>query len=182
MKNPLFAIDGAFDSNNGCSEYYTYVSIGGVMVKVIYDKDGNIIRVVSTSWEGFIVGMALKMAVGRIQLEGGITSAEELRGLLESVNSFALANYSTFKEIFNSNDNSTRFSFAYHAVIGGYVATQMQKYGESSKGYDYDQYDMTFAFWTSFWASRAGLQIGILPDYEGAPTANTQLSLGDEHS
>jgi len=179
MKNPTFAIEGMFDSNDGCKEYYTWVSIGGVLVKVVYDGSGVIIRVESTSMEGFFVGIAIQMALNRIQLEGGITSAEELRLLLESVNSFALANYSTFKEIFNSNDDSTRCSFAYHAVIGGYVATQMQKYGKSSKGYDYDQYDMTFGFWASFYSSILSIPISIHPSKYNTPQPNDSLSLID---
>jgi RHS repeat-associated protein len=172
--NPRF-IEGAFDSNDGCSEYYTYVNVGGELVKVRYDKDGNILGIEYNGENGEIVATAIHMAFLRIRNEGGITSAAELRSLLESINAFAADNYSTFEEIFNSSERKTLLSFTYHAMIGGYVATQMQKYDNP----EYNKYDMSFGFWASFWASRSGLEIGILPDYKGAPTGNTPLCLVD---
>jgi hypothetical protein len=53
-----------------------------------------------------------------------------------------------------------------HATIGYVVASEMQKYsyGVGSTDYSdprYNQYDIFFGFWTSFWADRTGIDIPL---------------------
>ena len=174
MKNPRYTPEGMFDSNDGCSEYYTYVNVGGELVKVRYDKDGNILGIEYNGENGEIVATAIHMAFQRIRNEGGITTAAELRSLLESINAFA-DNFSMFSEILNSNVADALFQFTYHAMIGGYVATQMQKYDNPI----YNQYDMEIGFWTSFWSMRSGINMGILPTSEDVPSEKSESSLVD---
>jgi len=151
-------IEGMFESNDGCKDgYWVTMYIDGEKIDITIDKNGNITGTAYSEKGWLILGTILN-AYNEIQLSGGKLSSSEVRDLLISVQSFYDKNYSTWAIITDNKKDSVN-EFLHHAVIGGFIATQMQKYDNP----EYNQYDMHFGFWTSFWASRAGLKIKILP-------------------
>jgi hypothetical protein len=69
----------------------------------------------------------------------------------------------------SGNTADTYFQFMKHATKGALIAQKMQKYsyGEGSTNYSdprYNQYDMHFGFWVSYWADRSGIEMNFLSD------------------
>ncbi|MCE5223891.1 hypothetical protein LLG10_06895, partial [bacterium] len=84
---------------------------------------------------------------------------------------------------------SVATTFMKHAIIGGYIASKMQKYNEANKrndsaeGYrDFDRFDVIIGFWVSFWAERTGMKNPIYIDRKSIPLSdfNTKSSEVDQ--
>jgi len=172
-------IEGMFESNDGCKDgYWVTMYIDGERIDITIDKYGFITGK-TYSEKGKAIFDAIKNALIELIFEGGrLISASEVRNLLVSVQSFYDQNYFIWSEITRYKEGAVT-EFIHHAMIGGFIATQMQKYGKGSSGYDYDQHDMSFGFWASYYSSQTGIPIPLLPSKKGIPSPNDPLSLVD---
>jgi hypothetical protein len=143
-----------------------------------FDQQGRI------SSKSSALAIGLNMAFSKLSEEG--LSVGNVGAFLSGLVSFARENLGTFMNIVGGGLSGLT-QFMKHATIGYVVASEMQKYsyGVGSTDYSdprYNQYDIFFGFWTSFWADRMGLQIPIHKKYDtknGKPTDSDALCLID---
>jgi len=159
------------------SDLYTVTKI--ISLEIV-DEDGNII---TTPWDELTINFITGISVGlnTIMNQTSLFSVYDLLALADNVSSMK-DYFDDFCKITGRDPNahywgepSVAFSFMKHAVIGGYIATKMQKYNDN----DYNRYDTIFGFWASFWTERSGLQISIERNYSGIPKDDNALSLVD---
>jgi hypothetical protein len=155
--------------------------INGILVYIYEKEDGTLYATSKSggffedgtiSLESAALARGLNMAFGKITGEG--LSVGNVEAFLSGLVSFARENLGTFMNIVGGGLGGLT-QFMKHATIGYVVASEMQKYFNS----DYNEYDMIFGFWTSFWTDTLGLDIPILPTYKGRPNDGTPLSLID---
>jgi RHS repeat-associated protein len=155
--------------------------INGILVYIYEKEDGTLSASPKSggffedgtiSLESAALAIGLNMAFGKITGEG--LSVGNVGAFLSGLVSFARENLGTFMNIVGGGLSGLT-QFMKHATIGYVVASEMQKYFNS----DYNEYDMIFGFWTSFWTDTLGLDIPILPTYKGRPGDDIPLSLVD---
>ena len=156
------------DFETGDPTYILYLLGVGFSVRPC-DANGNIIEgPVDEETSMFIAGIE----AGFMTLLKGFCSLQDLTAIA--------ANVSSMKDYFDEfcritgrirgarysyQDGCAAVEFMKHAVIGGYIATKMQKYSaangrkDSAEGYrDFDRFDTIIGFWVSFWAERTKME------------------------
>ncbi|MCE5223017.1 hypothetical protein LLG10_02350, partial [bacterium] len=95
---------------------------------------------------------------------------------IDNANSMIKEGYfGSFRGISLESDEKDATTFMKHAIIGGYIATKMQKYDDNA----YNQYDTIIGFWVSFWMEQSGIQMKIMPGYSGVPKETESSCLID---
>jgi hypothetical protein len=87
------------------------------------------------------------------------TNSIDTLTLLKDVVSFTLKNYAKFQKMYSGG--SPLSTFLTHSVIGGAIKQKMQQEAIYHGDYDHGQYDMEIGFWTSYWSTKYGWNIGF---------------------
>ena len=159
---------------------YGYIDDKGIFVyNIQYIADDLPIIVVTDSSSNseltkyFIKGIREGIkALYNSQLSGAFGVLDALSNANEFISS---GYFDTFKDISFGNNMEDATAFMKHAIIGGYIASKMQKYSDDK----YNQYDNIIGFWTSFWMERSGIQMDIMPNYSGKPEESEESCLVD---